>query len=127
MARSLPKNTHSLSDDLSWMNKASCKGLTHIFYGKYAERPQATLKREAKAKAICNTCPVFQQCREYAREHMELGYWAGENEYDRYLSLPSERVPSAHSRALRTYTRRLRHMRATQHQEDSETYQDSSE
>lgn len=104
--RHIPKLKNILHN-VSWMDKASCKGLTHIFFGKYAERPQATVRREARAKSICSQCPVFKQCRQYARDNMELGYWAGENEFDRYLISPSEKVPSIHARALKSYSNKL--------------------
>jgi len=111
--RHLPKN---ISYNIAWMDKASCKGLTHIFFGKYAERPQATAKREAKAKSICNQCPVFKECRQYARDNLELGYWAGENEYDRYLAIPSKKIPSVYSKALNTYSKRLESLKENEHE-----------
>jgi len=70
---------------MHWFDSALCKGLTHIFFAKDSERPQATVRREAIAQSVCNQCEVFEQCRTYARTHGEIGYWAGENEYDRYL------------------------------------------
>lgn len=101
----LPVNKNILND-ISWMNDALCKGLTHIFFGKYAERPQATQRREARAKSICDKCPVFNQCREYARANMELGYWAGENEYDRQIANPTLKFPSHFSRGMKAYVNR---------------------
>lgn len=71
--------------DTGWVAKAACKGFTHLFFAHSSERPQATAKREQKAKLICDTCPVFDKCRNYARVNGEYGYWAGENEYDRAL------------------------------------------
>ncbi len=88
------------------MDNASCKGLTDIFFGKYAERPQATVRREARAKSICDKCPVFDRCREYARANLEVGYWAGENEYDRYIAVDPKRIPSRYSRGLKAYINR---------------------
>jgi len=73
-------------EDYSWIEHAACKGMTHLFYGHVSERPQATHKREEKARKICNTCDVFEQCRNYARSNREYGFWAGENEYDRSLA-----------------------------------------
>ena len=67
----------------TWINEAACIGLTSIFFPPISERPQATERREARARAICNRCPVFNQCRQYARENGEYGFWAGENEYHR--------------------------------------------
>lgn len=70
---------------IDWIKNAACSGLTHLFFGHPSERPQATQKREARAKSICDKCTVFNECRKYARENREHGYWAGENEYDRSL------------------------------------------
>ena len=71
--------------ETDWISQAACKGMTDIFFAPISERPQATAKREAKAKQICLKCPVFNECRNYARTNGEYGYWAGENEYDRAL------------------------------------------
>ena len=62
-----------------------CKGYTRLFFAPVAERPQARDRREAKARVLCNLCPVQDQCREHARRNREYGYWGGENEEDRYL------------------------------------------
>ncbi|MGH9135754.1 MAG: WhiB family transcriptional regulator [Acidimicrobiales bacterium] len=65
------------------MVKAACKSLTHLFFPPLAERPQARVRREAQARAICQTCPVLAQCRLYARVHREYGFWGGESEEER--------------------------------------------
>lgn len=113
--RHIPKLKNILHN-ASWMDKASCKGLTHIFFGKYAERPQATVRREARAKSICSQCSVFKQCRQYARDNMELGYWAGENEFDRYLISPPHKIPSVHAKALKAYSNRLKSIQENEHE-----------
>jgi WhiB family transcriptional regulator, redox-sensing transcriptional regulator len=68
-----------------WMDFAACRGRNHLFFPPLAERPQARAKREAKAAAICETCPVAEPCRDYARQHHEYGFWGGESEEDRHL------------------------------------------
>jgi len=73
----------AVSDD--WRDAANCHGQLQLFFAKTAERPQARARREAKAKALCDACPVFEQCRQFARENREYGYWAGENEENRHL------------------------------------------
>ena len=122
----LPVNKNILHN-ISWMDNASCKGLTHIFFGKYAERPEATTRREARAKSICSKCSVFEQCRQYARNNMEVGYWAGENEYDRYIAVSPKRIPSVYSRGLKAYVNRLNSQKETEDEQASETNQDSSQ
>lgn len=102
------------------MDNAACKGLTDIFFGKYAERPQATVRREARAKSICSKCPVFDRCREYARSNMEVGYWAGENEYDRYIAVSPKRIPSVHARGLKAYVNRLNSQKENENEQASE-------
>ena len=67
----------------SWMVQGSCRGRTAVFFAPHAERPQARVRREAKARLICASCAVQSECRQYAREHREFGFWGGESEEDR--------------------------------------------
>ena len=69
---------HRIYTDDRWMTAAECKGLTHLFFPPPAERPQARDRREASAKAVCQSCHVNSQCREYARSNHEYGFWGGE-------------------------------------------------
>jgi WhiB family redox-sensing transcriptional regulator len=71
--------------DPDWRDSASCKGQLKLFFPPKAERPQARARREAKAKRLCDKCPVFLECRTWARQNREYGYWAGESEEDRYF------------------------------------------
>lgn len=73
------------SKGVDWREFARCKGQLHLYFAKKAERPQARERREAKARALCDECPVIDQCRDFARENREYGFWAGENEEDRHL------------------------------------------
>ena len=69
----------------AWRAHAACKGRTELFFAPRAERPQARERREAKARRLCDACPVATPCRDYARNNREYGYWAGESEEDRHL------------------------------------------
>jgi len=69
----------------AWAEKAACKGLAHIFYSDFSERPAKRERREKRAKMICNTCPVIEECRAYARANAEYGIWGGETEDERFL------------------------------------------
>jgi WhiB family transcriptional regulator, redox-sensing transcriptional regulator len=71
---------------VAWMGLAACKGHTPLFFPPKAERPQARERREAKARRICSGCPVISECREFARNNHEYGFWAGESEEDRHLA-----------------------------------------
>ena len=75
-----------------WMAAAACQGRTNLFFPPLAERPQARVRREAKARRVCEACPVMSECRWHARVHREYGYWGGENEEERSaagFSVPS--------------------------------------
>ena len=62
-----------------------CTGKQYLFYGKYAERPETRVRREAKAKKVCFACPQMNTCRDYARSNNEVfGVWGGETEIERY-------------------------------------------
>ena len=71
--------------DSNWRERANCKGDTTLFFAKKAERPQARTRRETKAQRLCEACEVLAQCRDFARDHREYGFWAGESEEDRHL------------------------------------------
>lgn len=71
--------------EVDWRDFAACTGRTELFFAPKAERPQARARREARADTLCSVCPVRSQCREFARDNCEYGFWAGENEEDRHL------------------------------------------
>ncbi len=83
--RTLPPSMPS-APAVEWMADAACKGHTPLFFPPKAERPQARQRRENRARRICMTCDVLDECRTFAREHHEYGFWAGESEEDRHLA-----------------------------------------
>jgi WhiB family redox-sensing transcriptional regulator len=74
------------TDNDQWRDDAACTGNTRLFFPPKAERPQARARREAKAARLCGSCPVSTPCREFARDHREYGFWAGESEEERHLA-----------------------------------------
>lgn len=70
-------------EDTAWMAAASCKGRTELFFGIAGERPERRVRREARARQVCSTCPVLSSCRASARENRESGFWGGETEEER--------------------------------------------
>ncbi len=72
--------------DGNWMDDANCKGNTALFFPPKAERPQARERREAKARRLCMSCTVLVECRSFARDNHEYGFWAGESDEDRHLA-----------------------------------------
>jgi len=68
---------------LAWTAEAACQGRSELFFAPAGERPEARFAREAKARAICGSCPVLRECRQWARDHREYGFWGGESEEER--------------------------------------------
>ncbi len=69
-----------------WQIKAACRGpQAAVFFPPTSiERKDEKEEREARAKAICGTCPVRQPCLEYAiRIREPHGIWGGLNELER--------------------------------------------
>ena len=78
-----------------WQDDAACRGAdaTLFFAPNYFERREEKDAREAKAKVICNTCPVCEPCLEYAlRSRDPHGIWGGLNELERRRLLRSREL-----------------------------------
>ena len=66
----------------SWTDDAACKGKTALFFPRQGDNSSF-----AKAQHICFSCPVFDECREYAMTNYErFGIWAGMNEKKRRIA-----------------------------------------
>ena len=68
---------------LTWTTEAACQGQTRLFFAPAGERPEARAVREVQARAVCAACPALLECREWARENREYGFWGGESEEER--------------------------------------------
>lgn len=66
-----------------WMAEGACKGQTKHFFAPHGEQAEAREARESIARSICRDCAVLVECRSYAREHREQGFWGGENDDQR--------------------------------------------
>ena len=82
-ARTLPDPSTSAWD---WQLRGSCRGMDpSIFFPAAGRRA----KHEARAKAVCEACPVITQCRQYALDAAEpYGIWGGMNPLERALLAP---------------------------------------
>ena len=60
-----------------WQDRANCKGMDPALF--HEEKPFNWPKKQlARAKAICATCPVAQDCLQFAIENQYLlGVWGG--------------------------------------------------
>ena len=81
-----PRITQMIGDLPGWMSRGVCTDVDpELFFGpdfgwgrEHAEAPPVRAKREARAKALCATCPVRQACLEYAMTAPEHdGVWGG--------------------------------------------------
>ena len=63
--------------------QAECRGESRLFFAPAGERPEARAGRETQARAVCHACPALIDCRDWARDHREYGFWGGESEEDR--------------------------------------------
>jgi WhiB family redox-sensing transcriptional regulator len=68
---------------LTWTTEAACSGQSRLFFAPAGERPEARAVREAQARAVCRSCAALADCRDWAREHREYGFWGGESEEER--------------------------------------------
>ncbi|MEY4347598.1 MAG: hypothetical protein RIS43_17 [Actinomycetota bacterium] len=74
-----------IADTWEWQFQGACRGEDpESFFHPDGERGPARANREAKAKAICATCPVIKQCAAHALSVREpYGIWGGMSEDDR--------------------------------------------
>ena len=79
----LPILTLLADERMSWVDESECRGQSELFFAPFAERPEARVRREAKASDLCEACPVAAPCKDYARQNRELGFWGGESESER--------------------------------------------
>jgi len=86
--------TDTIDDVPSWQFRAACRGEESalFFAPNYFEQRAEKDAREAKAKAICQACPVLKLCREHALAvHEPYGIWGGLSEAERDAIIKSEK------------------------------------
>ncbi|MFO7548675.1 MAG: WhiB family transcriptional regulator [Acidimicrobiia bacterium] len=69
-----------------WQTQALCRGShAHLFFPPTSfERKDERERREMRAVAICEVCPVVGDCRDHALSIREpFGIWGGLTEMDR--------------------------------------------
>ena len=61
-------------DEVDW-SQASCAGVwTPLFY---QENPAEAALMMPEFRAMCSECPILSDCREYAIENENHGFWGG--------------------------------------------------
>lgn len=74
-----------VSEEWNWQLAATCRGMeVELFFHPARERRGQKQRRIDQAKAICNDCPVLEECRRYALQTREpYGIWGGLSEEER--------------------------------------------
>lgn len=87
--RSYSLNLEPLHESWEWQYEGACRGSSvEDFYLEHNQRGTSKRKKELAAVAICNNCPVIQQCREHALKVPEIyGVWGGLTEEQRRIIL----------------------------------------
>ncbi|MGI9584336.1 MAG: WhiB family transcriptional regulator [Acidimicrobiia bacterium] len=84
------ERTPVTSPDRAWQPVALCSGNhSHLFFPPSTqERKEERERREIRAKAVCQVCPVNGECRDYAMTIREpYGIWGGLTETERRHAL----------------------------------------
>src|SRR5436305_9737795 len=56
-----------VAETWDWQRKGLCRDMdSSLFFHPERERGEARAKRESRAKAVCQRCPVIVQCRQHA-------------------------------------------------------------
>lgn len=87
-----------VAEEWEWQLRGSCRGAdSSLFFHTDNERGSARERRESRAKAICQTCPVLVQCRKHAMTVQEpYGIWGGLGEIERRELFMRERRAAKH-------------------------------
>jgi len=77
------------ADIWDWQLQGLCRGVdSSVFFHPDGERGRARVQRERRAKEMCRSCPVMNQCRAHALDVGEpYGIWGGLSETERELLL----------------------------------------
>jgi WhiB family redox-sensing transcriptional regulator len=86
-----------VAETYDWQMRGACRGMdSGFFYHPDGERGAARATREARAKQVCHSCPVIEQCRRHAlATHEPYGVWGGLSESER------DAITRGHARHLR--------------------------
>jgi WhiB family redox-sensing transcriptional regulator len=73
-----------MAEQIDWPNKAACKDEDpELFFAIYPKSKQGLAQIE-EARAVCNRCPVIDECLRWALETgQDAGVWGGMSEDER--------------------------------------------
>jgi WhiB family transcriptional regulator, redox-sensing transcriptional regulator len=71
------------AEQLRWQRASACRGRAE-FFDDDTDHPPLRHYREARARALCQSCPVRARCAAYAlRQREPYGIWGGFTESQR--------------------------------------------
>lgn len=81
-----------MADLWEWQHQGLCRvSNPEMFFHPDGERGPSRRWRDTRAVAVCQQCPVIQQCREHAlRVREPYGVWGGLTEQERETILAAE-------------------------------------
>ena len=73
------------SEQLDWQDLAACREYDNVlFFGEEGESELEKQAREARAKTVCQRCPVQEPCLEFAMDtNQKYGIWGGLTDKER--------------------------------------------
>ncbi len=94
--KDVSKFPNPIMDEWEWQYEGVCRDLdSDLFFHPEGERGPARRRRAANAKAICESCPVIQECRSHALASKEpYGIWGGTTEEERRSLIAQKRRAS---------------------------------
>ncbi len=86
-----------VAENWEWQIDAACRGLdSKMFFHPENERGPSRRQREQRAKQVCHTCPVVQDCLAWAlRTRESYGVWGGLSTHERDALIRSAPTPDA--------------------------------
>lgn len=82
---------HPLDRTPGWTDQAACKGMDpELFLPQRGDNNTANT-----AKAVCKTCPIINDCLDYAVFHNAIGIWGGTSGRDRRHMVSKHPKPAA--------------------------------
>lgn len=74
-----------IQESYEWQHEGACRGTDpNTFFSPETERGPRRRAREARAKALCEQCPVVAACLQHALDVKEpYGVWGGLNATER--------------------------------------------
>jgi len=107
-----------IADVWDWQRLGACRGRDSAqFFHPDGERGSSRGRREARAKLVCDTCPVRPECAAHALSVREpYGVWGGFSEAERMRLLAAGWEDAADRRRTRVDVGRLEDRLGRPHQ-----------